>query len=142
MEIFVSHLLCLAKLNIFATTVWYITFTFFISVKKIETVYLGVSLFKPPTYCKQSTIGFRPEKNKNMAANMEHFLQFLIAVGYLPIRQDGGGVWRQDLRSAKFLALLVIFLLAVAGYLYTMWSQFQLAGQSIASITGLILQVL
>ena len=76
-----------------------------------------------------------------MAANMEHFLQFLIAVGYLPIRQDGG-VWRQDLRSAKFLALLVIFLLAVAGYLYTMWSQFQLAGQSIASITGLILQVL
>ena len=77
-----------------------------------------------------------------MAANMEHVLQFLIAVGYLPIRQDGGGVWRQDLRSAKFLALLVIFLLAVAGYLYTMWSQFQLAGQSIASITGLILQVL
>jgi hypothetical protein len=77
-----------------------------------------------------------------MAANMENFIKFLIAIGFLPLRRDADGTWRRNLFSAGFLVQILVFLSADACYLYTMWNQFRPANQTIASISGLIVKVI
>ena len=77
-----------------------------------------------------------------MAANMEPFLNFLISIGFLPIRQGEDGVWRRDLLSLRFLAQLVIFLSTDACYLYSMWDRLVTKGQTIAVFTSLTMQVI
>lgn len=77
-----------------------------------------------------------------MAADMEKFIQLLIAVGFLPVCKGPDGMWRRRLVSVRFTALMGMFLAVYTYYLYIICNRFQVARPTLSAYTGLALQVL